>query len=147
MIKKIKKGLYSYKSYEPKNEEKLIVDLSRHGIMNRGKSLDNLFNSEVEILMRLSNPTNEPIGISKIIVNSKEKGYNIAVSTEDYENRKEIFSVYLMPKKTMMIRLLATTIPISMDKKSIDAIINFYDVKDEIIKSIPIKLSIGYLII
>lgn len=102
---------------------KLNIELCRHGIMNKGS-----INSEVEVLLRISNPTTKVIGINKILVRSEDKDYLIAVSMQDYETGKNIFSLSLNLEDTRMIRLYEDGLPtISMEKKYVPATIEIYN--------------------
>jgi hypothetical protein len=124
------------------------VELCRYGIKNRGFDVNNPINSEVEILLRISNPTKEKIGISKILVESKDKDYPIAVGMQRVEENeyKWINSVVLEPEETKLIRLIETGKPaIPREKKYVQADIEIYDTKNKIMKKIPVKLSIGYM--
>jgi hypothetical protein len=125
-----------------------MIELCRHGITNRGFDIDNPINSEVEILLRISNPTKERIGISKILVESKDKDYPIAVGMQIIEEKeyKWINSVVLEPEETKLIRLIETGKPaIPQEKKYVQADIEIYDTKNKITKKIPVKLYIGYM--
>lgn len=137
------------KFIKPAVKKKLTVEICRHGIVNRGFDINNPINSEVEILLRIANPTKNRIGISKILVESRDKDYPIAVDMQIVEENeyKWINSVILEPEETKLIRLVETTRPISLEKKYIEANVQIFDTKSKIMKKIPIKLYIGYMII
>jgi len=130
---------------EIKTKSKLTIELGRTLITNYGFDSENPINSSVEILLRISNPTKEMIGIRKILVRSHEKNYPIAILIEDMDIGKTISSFTLNPEETRLIRLFDNGLPtISIDKKYITANVEIYGTRDNIIEKLPVKLFIGY---
>lgn len=127
---------------------KLNVDVCRHGIQNIYLNQKEKHGySEVEILLRLSNSGNEPVGISKILVKSKKKDYLIFISMYEYRDNWKNFqldSLKLEPEETKLIILYQEGNPtISIENTFVEAEIEVYDTEFKIMKSIPIKLYIS----
>lgn len=128
----------------------LTTELCRHGITNNYfESMKQIVNSEVEILLRVSNPTEKKIGVSKIYVISKERKYIISTRIQNVEGitYKGISSFILEPEETKLIRLVQENNMVApTDKNYIEAEIEIYNTKNEIIQIIPnIKLYVGFL--
>lgn len=127
---------------------KLNVKVNRHGIINNYLDQQKgVGNSKVEILLMLSNSGDKSVGISDILVESKNRDYSIAISTYEYGNNWKNFPIYsirLEPEETKMVMLHEEGKPtISMDNEFVEAEIQIYDTEHRIMKSIPIKLGIS----
>jgi len=129
-----------------KEPETIVVELERHGITNCG--LHNIvIGSVVEILLRISNPTQKKIGISKILVESHDKDYIITTGMQLIKNNKyiNVNAISLSSEETKVIRLFQEgNVVISKDKIFVPAVIKIYDTRHKTMKEMPIKLYIGY---
>lgn len=129
-----------------KSKRELTVELCRSGIRNHG-DYSKPSESDVEILLRISNPTNEKVGIQTILVeDSSEKDYSMAVSMQEVvENEyRPAENFVLEPQETKLIRLVDHNGAIKTDKDFVSANVNIYGVENKIIQSLPVKLYIGY---
>jgi len=140
-----------YQQFEnEKTPKKLTIDVWGKGITNHGRESYNPSSCEIEIILKITNNTSEGIGIRDISVESLDKDVLIPVYLEDMEETiegklKRIYSLYLEPKYTRQIRIFVPTRPpVSMDKKFVPTIINFYDTNKKILEKIPHKLYIGW---
>ncbi len=133
---------------------RLTIELLRHGIDNHFyENPDDPVNSEVEIVLRVSNPTWEKIGIRKIFVESSEKRYQPAVALQEYvEGRlKPISSFVLEPQETKEIRLYAGVMPAATSKcisaealkNGVQVTVVIYDTNDKKLLEIPVLLHMG----
>jgi len=141
-------ALKNSKILRKKVKPKLTFDLGRKRITNRGIDIDKPINSEVEILLTISNPTEKPIGIMKILARSKDENkYPIGISMYDYRTGDYIPSFVLQPQETKIVRLFQEgNVVAPKDKKYIEADIEIYGTKNkEVMKKIPVKLYVGYL--
>lgn len=130
-------------------EPKVTIDLGYHGIQNMFQDQEGkIGSSQVYGYLSVSNAGNEPIGVTKILVRSKDPHYLIWISSyEAYKgNWKDhpIRSFRLEPQESKEIILFCEGNPtISMNKKFVEAEIEIYDVNYRVMKAIPVKLHIS----
>lgn len=128
---------------------KITMELGYHSIQNMFRDQEGkMGNSQVYVYLSISNVGDKPIGITKILVRSKDPKYLIAVSS--YEGYKinwknhPVRSFRLEPQESKEIILFCEGNPIiSVDKKFVEAEIEIYNVNYKVMKSIPVKLYIG----
>ena len=129
------------------NRPKINIDIGRQGIINKYLDQEGKQGfSEVEVLMQISNSGNKAIGISKVLIESKNKNYWISSSCYEYKNEWKnhpISSFKLEPEETKDIILYSKYNLMSIEKEFIEAEIKIYNTKYKVIKSIPIRLYIG----
>lgn len=132
-IKKIGKKTIVLKT--KRSELQYEVDIAH--ITNHGFSSGELLNSDVLIRLEISNPTNQKIGVSRILVESKNpKEYVIAIRT--------VQPFVLEPQESKIIDLVDSgNVTIPIDKKFVEAEIQISGSNRDIIKVIPVKLYIG----
>lgn len=134
------------------SKPKLNYEVQRNGITNYCYEVENLEKggySEVVILLTLSNSGGGALGIGKVLVNSKDGGYIIAVSTHKYENGMkgtEIRSFTLNEEKFMNL-VLYSKIGLLFKGDKLDAEIEIYNSKFKILKKIPVELYASRVII
>lgn len=129
---------------------RITIDLGHHGIQNMFLDQEGkIGSSQVYFYLSISNAGNKPIGITKILVRSKDPKYLIVISSYegyieiDWKNHP-IRSFRLEPQESKEIILFCEGNPtISMDKKFVEAEIEIYNVNYKVMKSIPVKLGIS----
>jgi|GEM_PF-2121942 len=130
-------------------EPKITIDLGYHGIQNvLSDSEGKIGNSQVYAYLSISNAGKEPIGITKILMRSKDSHYMIWISsfeaTKPNWKEQPIRSFRLEPQESKELILFIDGLPmISIDKEFVKAEIEIYNINYEIMKSIPIKLYIS----
>jgi hypothetical protein len=126
------------KNHSREKEPILDYELSRHGINNFINQQQKIGYSKLEILIAIGNKGNGVLSIQKILVESKEKEYPIAVSSSDMLEKKPIRSFVLHEGEWKHLTLECQGNPFQKD--FLDADILVYLTGTEQPKRIPIKL-------
>lgn len=140
-------GIYTIAEKLWFNKPVLNVGLKRNYIINFG----NRGNSEpegsyFEAILCISNVGGGRLGIGRILVDSNDKNYPIAVINSDYNearDTKELFSFALERNECQWIKLWQRGPPITHTKQ-MKPTINVFDLGENVIWSKDLDLYVGY---